>query len=226
MSHRRRPYIYRPEDHLSFLLSPLFDGLLAPGHRDDLYASALSDETIQRSGIGTVPPDMLRDLVGSRLAAKITSAYAIPYPDLRGGWLPLVRLRVFPPVVTKSGQLKYWQPKGSEPRIYFPILTLDAVVRSDAPLWVAEGEKKAMSLSQTGEPCIGIAGCEGWHLAGRTALHPDLDDVGLTGRVVNLWLDADVASNPMVRFAADRLVSALRARGVTDIYLIRSEVTA
>ena len=60
------------------------------------------------------------------------------------------------------------------------------MLHSPEPLDLCEGEKKALSVAQLGLPAVGICGIEGWHLAGTRDLHPDLDDVGLRGRIVTL----------------------------------------
>jgi hypothetical protein len=70
-----------------------------------------------------------------------------------------------------------------------------------------------LSVAQLGLPALGICGIEGWHLAGARELHPDLDDVGLGGRVVNVIPDGDVRTNPAVHRAVQRLGTALAARG-------------
>lgn len=199
--------------HLDFLLSSLY-GDLHPEHWADLRRSALSDETIRRQKIRSVPPAMIDALLGFE-APKARHAYLIPFADPRGGWFDHVRLKIFPPIATDKGTIKYLQPKRSGVRIYFPLATLDAVLRMAAPLYLVEGEKKSLAVAQEGYPAVGLAGIEGWHLAGSRALHPDLDDIGVRGRVVNVIPDADVRTNPAVRAAVLRLGAALAARGAT-----------
>ena len=148
-------------------------------------------------------------------APKVTSAYLLPFPDPRGGFLAHIRVKVFPSITTIDGTIKYLQPKRSGVRIYFPLVTLDTVLRSAEPLYVVEGERKSLSVAQLGLPAIGICGIEGWHVAGARDLHPDLDDVGLVNRLVNVVPDADVQTNPAVHHAVLRLGQALRARGAT-----------
>jgi hypothetical protein len=109
-------------------------------------------------------------------APKIQHAYLIPFPDPRGGWMDHVRMKIFP---TSEGEhtTKYLQPKRSGVRLYFPVATLNAALRSADPLYLVEGEKKALAVAQTGLPAIGLCGIEGWHTRGSSALHPDFDDV-------------------------------------------------
>jgi hypothetical protein len=210
---------------LSFLLSVVFDSEpLAPAHLADLRKSGLSDETIARQMIRTVPPDLIDQLLGFP-TPQVVSAYVIPFPNPHGGWMDHIRMKVFPAIEPGRGTIKYLQPRGSGVRLYFPLVTLDDVFHSDAELWCVEGEKKALAVAQVGLPAVGFCGVEGWHLTGSRALHPDFDDVGLRGRVVKLLPDSDVATNPAVARAVHRLGDALSARGATPL-LVRLPVMA
>jgi hypothetical protein len=124
-----------------------------------------------------------------------------------------VRVKIFPSVRTEKGTIKYLQPRRSGVRIYFPVATLPAVLHSAEPVYIVEGEKKALAVAQTGLPTIGICGIEGWHLAGSRDLHPDLDDIGLRRRTVCLLPDGDWRTNPDVARAVHRLGEAIRNRG-------------
>ena len=208
--------------HLDCLLSAVYDAtrLDHPLHLADLRSSSLTDETIRRQKITDVPPGLIDKLLGFA-TPKVVSAYLIPFADPRGGWMDHVRLKIFPAITTEDGTIKYLQPKRSGVRIFFPLATLDAVLRTADPLYIVEGEKKALAVSQQGLPCLGLSGVEGWHVAGARALHPDLDDVGLSGRIVNVIPDADVETNPAVAGAVRRLADALQARGVGEVRRIR-----
>jgi Domain of unknown function (DUF3854) len=207
--------------HLDFLLSAIYDAtrLDHPAHVADLRRSSLSDETIHLQKVTDVPPGLIDPLLGFAMP-KVRSAYLLPFADPRGGWMDHVRMKIFPVLTTEDGTIKYLQPRRSGVRIYFPLATLDAVLHSTAPLYLVEGEKKALSVAQLGLPAIGICGIEGWHLAGSRDLHPDFDDVGLGGRVVNLVPDADVRTNEAVSRAVHRLVQALSTHGVKETQLV------
>ena len=202
--------------HLNLLLSCIYDSdrVDHPGHLADLRKSGLTDATIRAQKITDVPPGMIDQLLGFP-TPKVVSAYLIPFADPRGSWMDHVRMKVFPPIATEKGTIKYLQPRHSGVRIYFPLATLTAVLHSSEPLYLVEGEKKALSVAQLGLPTVGICGVEGWHLAGARDLHPDLDDVGLVDRLVNVVPDADVQTNPAVHRAVLLLGQALRARGAT-----------
>lgn len=214
--------------HLEFLLSRVYSGgALASAHRADLEKSGLSDETIQAQGIRSVPPSMIGPLLGFDLAA-INSAMLIPFPAPEGGWMDLVRMKIFPTLTDAAGHsIKYLQPKRTSPRLYFCRAVLERVLRSDEPLWLIEGEKKAMTVAQLGLPAIGICGIEGWHVKGSRDLLEDFTHIPLTGRIVEMVPDGDVATNEAVRRGAERLALALAARGaVPRLVVLPEEVPA
>jgi hypothetical protein len=202
--------------HLDFLLSVLYDGLnrMHPDHLADLRRSSLADETLTLQKIRTVPPHMIDQLLGFP-APAVEHAYLIPFPDPRGGWMDHVRMKVFPAITTARGTIKYLQPKRSGVRVFFPVAMLDAVLHSNDPLHLVEGEKKSLAVAQLGLPAIGICGIDCWHLGGSHDLHPDLDDVGLRGRIVKVIPDADYRTNSDVNAAVRRLAAALAVRGAT-----------
>jgi hypothetical protein len=204
---------------LALLLSPVYDGALASEHRANLQRSGLTDETIRQQKIRAVPPSMIDLLLGFP-TSNVVSAYVLPFADPRGGWMEHVRLRVFPPYRDRRGLVKYLQPRRSGVRIYFPLATLPAVRHSADPLYVVEGEKKALAVAQTGLPTVGICGIEAWHLAGSSALHPDLDDVGLAGRVVHIIPDADYRTNAAVARAVRGLAQACTARRAASVRIV------
>ena len=207
--------------HLDFLLSTLYDEHRCdhPAHLADLRKSGLTAETIRRQKITDVPPGVIDQLLGFP-TPKVTSAYLIPFADPRGGWMDHVRLKVFPAIETKDGTIRYLQPRRSGVRIFYPLATLDLVLHSTEPVFLIEGEKKALAVSQLGLPAIGLSGIEGWHTAGSRELHRDFDDVGLRDRVVQLVPDADMRTNDAVARAVQHLVNALAARGVAKTQLV------
>jgi hypothetical protein len=143
----------------------------------------------------------------------VVSAYLIPFPNPLGGWLDHVRLKVFPPLATERGTIKYLQPRGSQIRLYFPLATLPAVLQPDVPLWLVEGEKKSLATAQLGLASVGFCGIEAWHQGGSRELLADFDAIPLRGRVVELVPDADVQTNSHVRRGLENLAVALAKRG-------------
>jgi hypothetical protein len=199
--------------HLEHLLSRVYDGGLAPSHRADLEKSALADAIIGEQHIRSVPPVMIGRLLGFDLP-RVTSALLFPYSSVAGGFMPVVRLKLFPPQVDGEGHgFKYAQPKGSSPRVYFIRRCLRAVLEGDGRLLIVEGEKKALALAQLGHATIGIAGVEGWHVKGDRRLLADFGPIRLRDRLVELVPDGDYQTNPNVKRAVQRLGAALAERG-------------
>jgi hypothetical protein len=216
---------------LDFLLSETYDGQTRcdhPAHLADLRKSGLTNETISLQKITTIPPMMIDQLAGFRVPSAVTSAYIIPYPDLQGGFLPHIRMKVFPPITEGNGpSLKYLQPPGSGVRVFFPLATISAVMDSEAPLWCVEGEKKALAVAQRGLPAIGIAGIHGWNERGSRSLHPDFDAIQLMGRVVELVPDSDWRTKPSVRAAVSVIATALAIRGAKPrVVVLPDEIPA
>jgi hypothetical protein len=196
-----------------FLLSALYDGFLDSSHRDDLRRSGLTDKTIAEHKVRSVPPDMIDRLLGFP-APSVKSAYLIPHPRPHGGFMDHIRMKVFSHDSSRPGKgPKYLGPRGAPPRLFFPLAALEAVLGSDRPVWLLEGSKKALSVSQLGLPAVGFEGVEGWHLRGSRVLLPDFANIPLADRVVELLPDGDVATNPNVARGARRFADALRSVG-------------
>jgi hypothetical protein len=199
--------------HLEFLLSTVYDGALAPAHREDLEASGLSKEMIHAQFVRSVPPHLIGPLLGYDMST-IQSALLFPFRSPAGAFMDHVRIKVFPTLTDAEGHtIKYLQRKGSEPRLYFIAACLRDVLEAAAPLWLVEGEKKAIAVAQLGLPTVGFCGVEGWHRRGTTALLPDFDAIRLRDRILELVPDGDYQTNPAVKRAIQRFGGALLARG-------------
>lgn len=221
----------RRNDHLDFLLSSVYDrSELHPEHLADLRKSGLTDETIAMHKFRTVPPAMIDPLLGFR-APTVRHAYLVPFPDPRGGWMDHVKIKAFSDGADEdvrgdrveeqhrdrwrynAGVRKYLVRRRSSPHLYFPIPTMPRVLHGGDPLWLIEGEKKALAVAQLGMPAVGIESAWGWHSRGSRELLPDFDDISLRGRTVELVPDSDVTTNPMIERSMMQLADALRRRG-------------
>jgi len=199
--------------HLELLISRAYDGALAPEHVADLRKSSLTDDTIAAQFIRSVPPSMIGRLLGFDLS-DISSALLFPFRSPAGGFMDHVRVKIFPTLTDAEGHsIKYLQRRGSSPRLYFCAAVLDAALHGDQPLWMCEGEKKALSLAQLGLPAVGFCGVEGWHRKGSHQLLGDFDAIQLAGRIVEVVPDGDFQDNPHVRRAVCALGDALALRG-------------
>lgn len=197
----------------ALLVSRLYDGALTPEHRADLDRSGLTDATIRPHFIRSVPPSMLRGLLGFDVPA-VRSALLFPFRSPTGGFMDHVRVKIFPALTDARGHTtKYLGPKGAPPRLYFCVPHLSTVLESDAPVWVVEGAKKALAVTQLGLPAVGFEGVEAWHARGSDALLDDFTRIPLRARLVELVPDGDVQTNPAVTRAVTKFADALQARG-------------
>jgi hypothetical protein len=215
---------------LEFLLSSVYDGMsLHPEHLADLRKSGLTDETIATHRIRSVPPDMIRPLLGFE-PPGVEHAYVIPFHDPAGGVFDYVKLKVFGSASNgdvrgdqieesrdgwryNGGQRKYLVRHRAAPRLFFTIPTIPQVLDSAEPLWCVEGMKKALAVAQLGLPAIGIESAWSWHEKGSRALLPDFLRIPLRGRVVEVLPDSDAATNPAIGHAMRQLADALRSIG-------------
>ena len=199
---------------LGFLLSRAYDGALAPEHLADLRKSGLTDETIREALIRSVPPAMIHPLLGFN-PSGVVSACLFPHRSASaGGFIDFVSIKVFPALKDADGHsIKYLGRRGMAPRLYFPPMSLSAVIQSDAPLWLVEGAKKALAVAQVGLPAVGFSGVESWHVKGSRELLADFGALRLAGRTIELLPDGDVQTNPDVARGVGRLADALRRRG-------------
>jgi Domain of unknown function (DUF3854) len=139
-----------------------------------------------------------------------------------------VRMKIFPALTDKEGhRVKYLQPKRSGVRLFFALSTLQRALETEAPLWLVEGEKKALAVGQLSLPAVGFCGIEAWHRSGSTGLLPDFDAIPLAGRTVELIPDGDWRTNPSVRRGALHFADALVLRGAqVRLVVLPPEVAA
>jgi Domain of unknown function (DUF3854) len=129
--------------------------------------SGLTEATIRAAGIQALPANRLPPY-----AKSATNSYVIPYFDLRGRPLKdFYRIRWLPAVEDVNGRLiRYNQPPESGTHLYLPpppIVDPKRWNKPDAsgkyePLWITEGEKKALKGAQEGFLCCGIGGVNSW----------------------------------------------------------------
>jgi hypothetical protein len=152
-----------------------------PDHLSDLKKSGLSDETIQASGIASVPPK----LINKRLVyapPDLTSMYVIPYGE------DFLRYRCFY-AEGKTGP-KYLQKKNAGNQLYIPPLAASVLNDQMITLYITEGEKKALKACQEGIPCIGLSGLWNWKEKEK-GLIPDFHKIELKHRTVYIVPDND-----------------------------------
>jgi len=189
-------------------------------HRAEFRASGITDETIEAAGVFSVTTNAeVAAILGWRPQFDLAPAWCVPFGN---GY---ARLKPDHPRFNDRGKVvKYESPKGRPCRAYFPP-NFQEMLRSGEPIVITEGEKKTLAISQLGFPCIGLVGV--WNFAqkqpatfngtkyGPPQLIPELDAIAWTGRVVVIVFDSDIAHNPSVQLAENRLAEVLEKRGVT-----------
>lgn len=186
----------------------------------DLARSGLTLEEAQENGMYAVDD---ASAVHPDFAAH--PAIIIPYThmggspvtyEVNGAHVPYVRCRYLPVLgkpLPKDGR-KYDAPRGSGSQIHVPQSLAQSILPAGA-VCVVEGEKKAAALCKAGIPCVAIGGvdnvCES--KAVQHALHPDLAAVVSRFSDICIIFDSDIATNPNVERAEQRLATLLALQG-------------
>ena len=182
-----------------------------PDHLADLRKSGLSDETIEQSGIKTIPPGQINKRLGINIPG-LSSAYEILYPGCNG----FFRCRCFYEE-GKAGP-KYLQRKESGNHLYIPAHALTVLEDPSKPIYLIEGEKKALKGCQEDLPCVAVGGLWNWS-DGNGGLISEFDRINLKGRTVYLIPDNDYKKpnrhgySKNLELAVNRLAFALIERG-------------
>lgn len=183
---------------------------LAPAHYKDLKASGLSDETIKGAGIISVPSDQFHTKLGFK-DIGIASLMEIPFGD------DYSRFKVW----YQEGKdgAKYLTRRDTENRLYLPSKTLNVLSDVSVPLYITEGEKKALKACQEGLNCIAITGLWNWKVKGSDDLISDFGKIALQGRKIVIipdddWIDNDKNGRAKnLTQAVSRLATALSLKG-------------
>ncbi|MDD1713373.1 MAG: DUF3854 domain-containing protein, partial [Methanoregulaceae archaeon] len=184
---------------------------LSTEHRSDLETSGWSTQTIESSGIYSVPPGQIDKILGGG-HKSVRSLMAIPYPGT-----DFVRYKLFPPskLSSKDEKLrKYHQAPGSPLVLYQPAgFDPEADV-----IRITEGEKKAGKGTQEGLNVCGLGGI--WNFANRDEDAPpelieDLQEIEWKGKTAELIPDADFQIKAGVRHAVYRLGNLLEQQGAS-----------
>lgn len=194
-------------------------------HKEDLRKSGLNEATIREAKLFS------QKALGNLAKKGVKSVLVFPYYNITSGNSPYVttesefkRVKLFPPYKDGNGNLvKYLVKKGSKNRLY--ITKLASQVREDTatPLYITEGEKKALALSQNGLHGIGLSGLWSWKNKGSEDLIADFDRFEWFKRVIYLIPDNDFEHerhNHRLRIAVYQLALKLINSGA-QVFLIR-----
>jgi hypothetical protein len=117
-----------------------------------------TEEDLRKSGL--VIGDMhIRPLTSPEramtMAPHSVDGYVIPYYNLYGRSEPFYRVKLF------DFDVKYKQPKDTQPYVYFPPDFL-AKAKTSPYIILTEGEKKATLATKLGFPACALAGVDAW----------------------------------------------------------------
>lgn len=216
---------------------------LSPETLKDLEASGLTNGVVSSSGIKDEVTD---EAVGTLLRDKYhVKGYVLPYHGLDRRPLNFYRVKVLSSL-NGAKPPKYLQPKAYGNHLYvapslheiLPTWAADTTL----PLYITEGEKKALAGIQAGIPTLAVGGVYSWrthihtidrgmlrvedkpssrvvHLddrgekAYRSEVAPELDGIEWSGRRVYLLFDSDASLNEEVQRAAFEFANYLDDRG-------------
>lgn len=194
------------------------------GDLANLRESGLTDETIRANGLWTAgagDAGKLAEILNcSRESSACLGGLVFEYRDLDGNSDGFARVRPHFPRMDKAGKkIKYEQPKGSGLRSYFPAGCLEPLRNSDGPVYITEGEKKALLLAQEGFTAVGLGGVWCGCKRNTTQLIDDLVALPLKGRQVFIVFDYDTKpeTRRKIAQAQQRLAMALRAAGAKKV---------
>ncbi len=182
-----------------------------PTHLEDLRKSGLTDATIAHAGLYTATSEILRRLAGLRVPDG-TSGLVFPYGS------DFSRVKFFPPIPGRDGKpIKYGQPARSGVRAYIPQDVVRLLDEADVPLFITEGEKKALKLTQEGFSAVGLGGIWNFrtHEMPANQLIADLELIAWKDRIVRIVPDSDAWVKDQALCAIYVLARLLEARGAT-----------
>lgn len=174
-------------------------------HLADLVRSGLTEEDAAAAGIRSADAAEISKIVGFTVPS---SGYVIPYPGTHA-----LRVRMVPELVFANGdKAKYLSPKGAPVRLYIPPGVVDELRADPArPLYVTEGEKKALALRKAlGISIIAVAGVWCWPSKERASgVIEDLELLMplLRGRTFFILFDENARTNIHVARAAEHLAT-------------------
>lgn len=140
--------------------------------------------------------------------------FTITYKDFDGEPTGFMRYRYLVDTrtgfekLTNSKGLRYIQPPQSGVHVYVPQnFEWERPIRENHPIFITEGELKALAAASHGFPCIALGGV--WSFLQDGELIQFFTDMTWVGRHVYIVFDSDASSNPNVAAAENRLAHTL-----------------
>ncbi len=195
---------------------------------EDVQKSRLSPETLEKvkARIFSGNKDRLKECLGfasinNQDILRSCRLIEFPYFNEKGETI-LYRYKLIPSLTDKDGrEIKYFQPKDKVAIPYILPEAWQVKDKTNKPIWITEGEKKALTLIQHGRHAIALSGVWNFKAGGKSDLNNDkglwqeLQSFEWRGRTVYLAFDMDLWTNPAVRSALYELAFKLFDRGAS-----------
>ena len=211
---------------------------LQPHHRAALRSRWIDDELADRAFVRTLTSAEGADLIGGKTTGDY-SGIGIPIIDPGTDFVREWRVRRdHPDIENGRPKAKYMAPPGRGNMLYFvPGTQPQWLSQPNLPVWLVEGEFKAISLFRAAGHNIGdaaeqpralvIALTGVWNWRGtigkandasgfrvdEKGVIPDMERVTWQGREVTIIFDVNVIANESVRAARKELTRELQQRG-------------
>jgi hypothetical protein len=180
---------------------------LSPFLKERLRLSAITPEAARYAGIQAMTVPAAR-AAGYELPGYPQDGFLLPYYNEAGKLISeMWRWRND----TKNKKWRYVQPAGTGCRVYFPrVKGLDwrrVLADPKIPVFIVEGELKALSLTLAGVPAVALGGV--WNYLTHKALLPELKQLAEGGRPTWIAFDSDTEDKSEVKRARYNLARAL-----------------
>ncbi|HEO65763.1 MAG TPA: DUF3854 domain-containing protein [Spirochaetes bacterium] len=183
---------------------------------NDLARSGLTKADAKKMGLVVCDEDRASVVLNSDFC---TYGYLLPYFDISGKQTETLRFRFLNDLLNGKGKIvKYSQPKGTSPHLYFPPCIKWPAILKDVSTVITftEGEKKAYKACKEGIPTIGLSGV--WAFKSKRLNKKLIDDfksIDLKDREVHLCFDSDYQSNEEVLKALRMLAKEINRCGAS-----------
>ncbi len=190
-------------------------------HRAALLHRGLTDVTIEAAGFRSLTSEEVLAIL--KFNPNNSAGLGIPFLHPTTSETRLIRVRADIAPILDGKPAKYLSPKGAGNLLYFLPGCADRLKDPTEPLYLTEGEFKALAGWQAGLLTGGLVGVWGWRgkgLNGHGQAIPDLDLITWRERAIVVVFDSDAAFNPEVQRARQALAREVYRRGARTVYTI------
>ena len=194
---------------------------LSVQHVEALHKRGLTQATIDAAGFRSLTAEEV--LAVLKFNPNRSAGLGIPFSHPHTGETRLIRVRPDVAPLIDGKPAKYLSPRGAGNLLYFPPGCADQLKNPEEPLYLTEGEFKALAARQARLLAVGLVGVWGWRgkdANGHGQPIPDLDLIEWRGRTVVAVFDSDAAINPEVQRARQALAWEAYRRGARMVCTI------